>query len=241
MPSKITSKKTEQKTMTTKRFTQAPQKTQAQIQLINRVNGLIKTNMNSYLRDVKYDANDYKDLNRAKQTENLSQVDRIDMINKHSFNRQISNIENVYTPQLVHLEQKLFPLRCYINAKFIETITNGELKQVYGFVLVYHPDMKCFTTETHSINKDRNGNYYDFTKEHFDKDINTKIFLELSRVINRPFKVTNHILTDYLNPVSFYFPSIHTKRDELFHSQANLYHYREYIDKMDFFDRAIFI
>ena len=224
--------------MTTKRFTQAPQKTEAQKQLINRVNGLIKTNFNSYMNEVKFNPNDYKELNRAKQTENLSQVDRIDMINK--FDRQINKLENVYTPQLVHLEQKLFPLRCYCNAKFIETITNGELKQVYGFVLVYHPNMKCFSTETHSINKDRNGNYYDFTKEHMDKDINTKIFLELSRVINRPFKITNHILTEYLNYVSFYIPSIQTKKEDIAR-HPNTYYYTEYNKKMDWFDTRLFI
>jgi hypothetical protein len=230
---------TQEGTMPPKKYRNPPQKTEAQKELIERVNGLIKKNMKSYFKMLKYKPEEYSGLlEEAISNCDCNELDRIDMCKK--FNKLISKFEKVYTPQLVHLEQKLMPLRCYLNAKFIEEITNGELKQVYGVALVYNPQMKSIATETHSINKDRYGNYYDFTKEHIDKNVKTKCFLELSRLVNRPFNITNHILSEYLNDVSFYFPSIQTKKEDL-EKQKNIYYYTKYNEKMDFFDRVKFI
>jgi hypothetical protein len=210
-------------------------------------NKLIKDNLKLYFNNGNKQnyKNLYKDIKNHK-TNDISQVDNMSQVKK--FNNLIKKIENVNEPSFVNLSQNLMPLRCFYNAKFIEKITNGELKKVIVFILIYHPDLKCLTTETHAINKDEYGNYYDFTKEHLIDNLKTKVIIELSRVNNLPNNYEGDkfdtCITDYLNQYTFYLPSKQTG-NKLKSIQEFIYErllkYDDYNKYMDYIERTMLI
>ena len=210
-------------------------------------NKLINDNLKQYFNDGKKHnyKNMYKDIKNHKKND-ITQVDNLSQVKK--FNNLIKKIENVNEPSYINLIEKLMPLRCFYNAKFIEKITNGELKKVIVFILIYHPDLKMISTETHAINKDEYGNYYDFTKEHLQDNLKTKVIIELSRVNNLPNNYEGDkfdiCVCEYLNKYTFYLPSkqtgnkIKTVQDFIYN---RLLKYDDYNKYMDYIERVNFI
>lgn len=222
-------------------FTKAPLKSDAEKLLISYTTQLLKDNMGSYFKRLKMNAKDYKRFNDTFNKhiqENFSQIDKLNKVNQ--FLKLIEKIEPIHKPKLVHLIPTLMPVRCFLNAKFVEEL-NPQLKKVFGFIMIYHPDMKMLTTELHSLNKDQYGNYYDFTKEHLDKDINTKVFLELSRLNELPPNKRDFLISNFLNRMTYYFPSKHTKKEYLEYNSHDVIYFKEYLERMDWIERLCLI
>jgi len=218
-------------------FTKAPQKSDAEKLLISYTTQLLKDNMGSYFKELKMNAKDYKLFNDTFNKHNEYNITQIDKLNKvNQFLSLIQKIEPIHKPKLVHLIPTLMPVRCYLNAKFVEDL-NPQLKKVFGFIMIYHPDMKCLTTELHSLNKDQYGNYYDFTKEHLDKDINTKVFLELSGLNELPDNKRDFLICEYANKMTYYFPSKQFKVDTIRNCSHDVVYFKKYNELIEWINR----